>query len=329
MAENTKNNELVAFSKSLARAKKDMGFYGRKMFFCVLEKISWNAENSNIVELDKKEVIEKLGIKTDANHRSKILRDVSSELRHCEIKFNGEDKENWEDGWLITTVQSTRSKLAITINSEYMPLLQNLGKNRDYITLWANDVYMFQSDRSYILYEYFRLHSDTRKTNTVTLSTKQIKELFDIPQNAYMHHDKKKNVDTFDRANFEKKVIDVVCEDLSKTQMIGLCLDKNTKKFYRKKKNGRIVAGYEFTFTINNAPALGNAKEIIDIETDHEIIKIAKDIKKNRAKESFIKSKNQEKKSKNKFNEFEQNKYDFLEIENILVEQTTLSDFEL
>lgn len=302
------NNELVAFSKSLARAKKVMNVTERKLFFMILEKISWNkTDNDCTVILNKMDIIHKLKSEVNASDRSAYLRREFQNLaHHSEIRFTESD-DDWMDGFLIIGRKSDRKNIKVFLNPYYMPLLQDLGKNKEYITMWASDIYDFKTDRAYIFYEYLRLHSDTRRTNKHLLTTKQIKQLFDIPEDAYMRIDKRTNKESFNRSEFEKKIIEVVCEELAKSRMIHL-IRQDDGKLYIKKKKGQQVQGYEFEYIISDNPQNATAEEILDINQEPELIKIAKDIKKSKKK-----------KTKNDFNEFPQNDYDFEELEKDLL----------
>lgn len=93
------------------------------------------------------------------------------------------------------------------------------GLECEYITLFLRDILRFDSNidglRAYTLYEHLRMNSDNRRTNTRIISTKEFKELFNIPKDgkgSYMREN-----GGFDRANFEKRVIEPVLK------MLGAC----------------------------------------------------------------------------------------------------------
>lgn len=257
---NSLENQMVAMGKALARAKKNMTVLEYKCLIMTLTKMNWSKEdNSNTVELSKLEVAEVLGLNYDSTDRSRRLRQVFKNLiHHSWIEIDGEDKEEWDDGFLLTRMRTTKGSIIVYFGEQFMPLLQNLMKDKDFITIWANDIYKFDSNSAYLLFEELRLHCDTSKTNWRTYSTKQLKELFGIPEEgkgSYMHYDAKKEKSVFDRANFEKYVLDVAIREINKGQMIKILpiLDSaewKKGKYYEKLKKYGYVEGYRFKYVV-------------------------------------------------------------------------------
>lgn len=222
-----------------------------------LTKINWAKEvNTNEVELDKREVAEIIGIVIDKNLSIKLRSMFKNMMIHSMISFDSDDKDVYEDGMLVVKVRSTKGSMIVQFNDYYMPLLSNLLKDKDFVTIWANDIYKFDSNYSYILFEELRLHSDTSRTNWRTYTTKQLKEMFRIPKSgkgSYMRKD-----DGFDRSNFEKKVLDTAIDEINKGQMLKVLpiLDsdecKKGKCYEKIKKNG-YVAGYRFKYVVKTS----------------------------------------------------------------------------
>jgi stalled ribosome alternative rescue factor ArfA len=171
--------------------------------------------------------------------------------------------------------------------------------------MWSSDIYSMTSERSIEFYEQLRLNTDTRnEINTAQVGIKWFKELFNIPKEGKGSYMREKG--GFNRAEFERKVIEPLCDDLAKCKMINLVLQPNGKYYEKVKQNGRVVA-YRFDWTYTSHPRVGTAIEIQnvqnEIEKNPEILKVAKDIIKGTKK-------------KNKFNSFEnQNKYNMDELE--------------
>lgn len=259
---NSLENQMVAMGKALMRAKKQMTLEERKLLIMALTKIKWSKkENPMEVVLSKIEVAEVLNWKYDASERSRYIRNLAANLmRHSMIQIDGTDKDEWDDGYLVPRFRSTKGDVHIFFAEQFRPLLENLTKDKDFVTIWANDIYGFNSIYAYLLFEEFRLHCDTSKTNWRTYSTKELKDLFGIPKDgkgSYMHYDKKKGKEVFDRSNFEKKVLDVAIEEINRGQMLQIrpfigmeaTAEKPNKLYAKIKKNG-FVTGYQFKYEV-------------------------------------------------------------------------------
>lgn len=258
--ENSLKDQMVAMGTLLAKAHKALSKTEYKLLIMCLTKINWSkTENKNEVELDKKEISEILGIAQDSSMSAELRKMFMELMKHSMISWEDPtDKEIYEDGFLITNRRSTRGSIVVKFNPDYMPLLENLLKDKDFITIWANDIYNFDSKYSYLLFEELRLHCDTTKTNYRVYSTRQLKELFGIPKDgkgSYMHDVPNKKtgekVSTFDRSNFEKYVLDVAIKEINEGQMVQILpsLESKGKCYIKVKKNGYIV-GYQFKYYV-------------------------------------------------------------------------------
>ena len=260
---NSLETQMVAMGKALMRAKKQMDIVERKALIMALTKMNWSKkEENNIVELDKIEICEILGWNYNASDRSVKLRRLFKALaNHSYIEMNVKDKDEWDDGFLIPRISSTRGSIKVYFAEQFMPLLTNLLQDKDFVTIWSNDIYKFENVNSYLLFEELRLHSDTRQTNWRTYSTKQLKELFGMPKTgkgAYMHYSAKDQKEVFDRSNFEKYVLDKAIAEINKGQMIkilpivGSNEIKKGKLYQKIKKNGFVV-GYQFKYIVKTS----------------------------------------------------------------------------
>lgn len=322
-AENIENKGLIAISNTLARAKDGMSMQERKLMAIYLSKIEWkNLKNDLQIWVDKREIIELLHSKIDTTDQSVYLRKLAQDMvHHSELHFDGKDKDEWEDMPLFTRRKSTKNKLMIEIYQGAANLL--MGLECEYITLFLGDILNFDSNidgnRAYKLYEYLRLHSDTRRMNTRIISTKEFKELFDIPKdgkNSYMRKDR-----TFDRSNFEKYVIEPVLDMVGKCNHVVLHTygqDKNGKTIYYKKiKQYNIVQGYELSYTINKYQNKIKKETIIDVQAKPDVLKVAQDLIETKKKAGRPKT-------TNKFNQFPQREYsqeDMTDLEKMLLQR--------
>lgn len=313
--ETQENKGLIAISKTLARAKDGMSMQEKKLMAICLSKIEWKSVANNLeIWMDKKEIMELLGSTIDSSDQSVYLRKLAQEtVRHSELHFSGKDKDEWEDMPLFTRRKSTKNQLMMELYQGAADLVQ--GLECEYITLFLRDILRFDSNidglRAYTLYEHLRMNSDNRRTNTRIISTKEFKELFNIPKDgkgSYMRES-----GGFDRANFEKYVIEPVL------RMLGACehvvLHERGRKpngeplYYAKIKKHGLVQGYELMYTINKYPRAIKPETIIDVQENPVNLKIAQDVKEGKKKPK-----------KNKFNNFDGRKYDFDDLESQLLD---------
>ena len=252
-AKNSVVDEMTAVSRSLAKTQINWSPEEKKLFIMCLTQINWaKGGNSNVIELDKREIIEALGIQIDAHLQSHYLREAFRKLaRDSEVHWTDpNDKEIWSDDFLILGRRSTRGKIFVTVNPVFMPHLENLVKNTPYLTIWSTDVYGFKSRFSFALFEELRLRYDARyTTNYRTYSTKQLKDLFGLGKDDYMRPKEKGG---FNRNLFEKRVLDVAVSEINRTQMMQILPNGTNSKgkplCYKKAKKNGFVTGYEFKY---------------------------------------------------------------------------------
>lgn len=310
------SNSLIAVSRIFARAIKKMNIYEWKAFVSALSHIKWKDENKNVVVFDKMSLASQIGIETDINHVNRELKKHIGELvSHSHIEFDASDQEGgWANGDFISVVDSThKGYIAIHFTPYFMPLFQKLSVENNYITIWADDIFKMKNEYSILFYEELRLHTDVKsKSSHMQLGTKKLKELFNMPKDGKGSYTRKNG--KFDRTGWEKNVLDVVCNDMQKCSMINIIVNEDGK-LYRKIKDGAgHVKGYEFEWTYSKHPRISTATEIKElqerIDKDPKTLKIAKDLAKGKKKV----------KNQNKFNDFEQNTYDFAELEEKLLD---------
>jgi hypothetical protein len=203
-----------------------------------------------------------------------------------------------------------KNRVRIKFDDEYLQLFSNLEK--DYITMWSSDIFQMRSARSIEFYEQLRLNTDTRnEVNQADVGIKWFKELFNIPKEGKGSYMRKKG--GFNRTEFERKVIDPLCEDLAKCRMINLIVQEDGKYYQKLKRNGRVEA-YRFNWTYTSHPGIAPAAEMLEtkqaIEKNPEIAKVANDL---------VHGGRKAKKPKQKAN-FEQRDYDFGALERQLLQ---------
>lgn len=301
-------SDTIAVSKVFARAIKHMSLAEWKFFTFTLQHIKWKDLNNDVVVMDKWTAAEAIGLKTNSDHLTRDLRREIGKLhKHSDIEFDLAD-DGWIDGAFVAAVECRgKGALKVYLTKAYMGLFQQLQNN--FITIWADDLYCMNSERTIIFYEWLRLHSDTRKQNSKTFGTKELKKMFNIPkegEGSYMRKD-----GHFDRTAFERKVIMPLCKDLEQSKMINLILNDDGKPYRKIKNNHGNVLGYEFVWTISEHPRVASAKEVQELNQDPKTLKIAQDVQNGKKKPK-----------KNRFNNFESSyaNEDFDELEKRLLD---------
>lgn len=313
------NKGLLAISNALARAKDGMSMQEKKLMAIYLSKVEWkNVKNNLEIWIDKREIMELLGSEIDTTDQSAYLRKLAQNMvHHSELRFNGDDKDEWEDMPLFTRRKSTKYQLMIEIYHGAADLIQ--GLQREYITLFLRDILRFDSNidglRAYTLYEYLRLNSDTRRINTRVISTKAFKKLFNIPKDgkgSYMRESGK-----FDRTAFEKRVIEPVLNMVARCEHVVLHnygFNKGKPVLYKKVKKNGLVQGYEVTYSINKYPSVIKRETIIDVQSKPDVLKVAQDVMDGKANRKG-------KPRKSGFNNFDQREYDYDSLERELLKR--------
>ncbi len=245
---------LFAVSRIFAEAHKQMNIAEYKAFTYALSHIDWTKPCPETFILDKKELACVLGINSDPDHLSQHLKRAIGQMpRHSFIEFDDKGKDFYVSGNFVRTLAMFRNVVRIKVEDEFFGLFGSLdGKTEvtKYITMWSGDIFKMKSERSVLFYELLRDNSDTRLTvNEGTVSIRKFKEIFDIPKEgkgSYMTAD-----GHFKRTHFEQYVIDPICEELAKTDMIRLVIQSDGK-YYEKKKQGNRITAYKFQWILSD-----------------------------------------------------------------------------
>lgn len=305
---------LFAVSRIFAKARKDMSLAEQKTFVYALSEMRFiEKAKTPFVKLDKKVLANVLGIKSDPDHLSgEIYKNIQELPEHSYIEINEPGLDLQSSGFIITSVTRFKNVVRLRFNEEYLGLFTGLTNN--YITMWSSDIFGMQSKRSVQFYERLRQETDTRQTmNEYGFGVKQLKEMFGIPKDgegSYVRPD-----GHFNRNAFEKRVIDPICEDLAKCKMIRLVMQPDGKYYTKEKKGNRVVC-YCFYWTFSAHPMVADAEEVKQlqerVDKDPEVLKVAKDIVKGEKKQKSAGKKTD-------FNNFNQRKYDWSELEKQLI----------
>lgn len=315
---------MIAVSNIFARARKQMSLAEQKTFVLALSQLEWTkdpTEQSNVVHLDKKTLQAVLGYKSDSTDISEHMwREIKNLAPHSHIEIADKDRDIYDSGMVITRIsrRNNWNYYRVKFEEEYFPLFTGLT-NR-YITLWSLDIFKMTKKRSVQFYELLRQMSFDRyevgnNVYSYGWGIKALKEMFEIPKDGKGSYTDSKG--HFDRYNFEKYVIDPLCDDLAKCKMIQLVIQPNGKP-YEKVKKGNRVQGYQFYWTLSQRPAVAEAHEVKAIadrvDKNPQVLKVAKDM--------LNGEKKPKKPKKNSFNNFEQREYDFEALEKALLEKS-------
>lgn len=313
---------MIAVSNIFARARKHMSLAEQKTFVLALSQLEWKKEpneQSNIVHLDNKVLQNTLGYKSDSSDISQHIWDAIKNLvQNSYIEIADKDTGYYTSGSVIATITKKRGTdyVRVKFEEDYFPLFTGLGSK--YITMWSSDIFQMTSKRSVQFYELLRQMSFDKYNVGENMYSygwgiKAFKEMFDIPKEGKGSYMRSKG--GLNRTEFEKKVIDPLCEDLLKCQMIQLVIQPDGKP-YVKVKTGNRVQGYQFYWTLSQRPAVAEAREVKAItdrvDKDPQVLKVAKDIIAGKDN-----PKSQKKQKKNAFNNFEQRKYSDEEMKDI------------
>lgn len=306
---------LFAVSRVFAEARKQMNLAEYKTLTLALSRISWQNPCPDTLYIDKKELAKVIGITSDTDHLSVDLNRAIGEMpAHSFLRFADRDKDMYVNGNFVRTIAMFKNRVRIRLEEEFLGLFGGLDKN--YITMWAEDIFQMRSERAVLFYELLREHTDSRlDINSGTVSVQKFKEMFNIPKDGPGSYTRDNG--HFNRSEFEKYVIDPVCEDVSKCRMIQLVIQPNGK-YYEKIKQGNRVRAYQFAWVYTSHPAVATASEVKEIQDrvdkNPQLLKVARDII-----EGEKHPKREHKQTKNQFNDFQQRSYDADELEHLLL----------
>lgn len=256
---------LFAVSRIFAEAHKQMNLAEYKAFTLALSHIDWTKDCPDTLYLDKKELAKAIGITSDPDHLSQDLaRAIGQMPRHSFIEFSEKGKACYVSGNFVRTLALFRNVVRIRIEDEFLGLFGGLDGQKEvtkYITMWSEDIYGMSSERAVLFYELLRDNSDTRlDVNSGTVSIRKFKEMFNIPEKGKGSYTRNDENHKFNRPEFEKRVIDPLCDELMKTKMIQLLFTPEGKLYEKVKRGNRVIA-YKFYWRLVDPKPLLESKE--------------------------------------------------------------------
>lgn len=227
--DNDLHNQIIAMDNELAKQATNFTIEEQRLFYITLASIKPNQKTS-IIEIDKKAVLDMLGLKSQDKYSR--LRPMFTKMIKKSLILSGDD-EIWNDGFLFYKCRTTKKKIYIYVDDEYIPLLIKLQPG--FTRLLSDDAISFKSKFSMILYQQL-MRLNNKGDYGVGFTTKELKMIFGLSKDDYV------TKGHFDRSAFERRTINVAVKDINDKSK---CI-KNLR-YEKRKKNGR-VQGYVFFF---------------------------------------------------------------------------------
>lgn len=225
------HEQIIAMDNTLAQKSTKFTVDEQRLFYITLASIKPD-QKGNEIEIDKKAMIDMLGFESQ-NVYSRIRSMFKKLAMASWIEFG--DDEIWCDGFLFSKIRTTKRKVYVTVDQDYIPLLIELQPG--FTRLLSDDAISFKSKFSMLLYQQF-MRLNNQGDYGVGFTTKELKELFGMTKDDYVNG----KTGRFDRYNFEKRTIDVAIQDINEKSK---CIHKLR---YEKKKKGNRIQGYVFYF---------------------------------------------------------------------------------
>lgn len=224
-------------SNLVLRANNRMSLEESKVFHIVLTELSKSRDN--VVRIDKEVLFKKLQL--TGNDRYAKYKELFRGLqRKTTLEFyDPKRKGTYLGGVLAGTYWPERDEggpIEISVDTLLMPYLTNLFDH--YSLLYLDSILKFKSDFSLRLYLYLKSWNTDQypksfEQNLRWMTTKQLFQLFDLPENAYQDKAGK-----FMRFHFERNTLNVAIREIRELTEINLRVVKT--------KNGKYVDRYNF-----------------------------------------------------------------------------------
>ncbi len=243
MTDNTLDNALVVISNLIARATTKWTLEETKLFLCSVTKIRFRDEN-NWVTLSKKDVVEKLSI--DPTSRSKLRDMFKKMMQKSYVQFDGPSEDEWEDGFLLINVRSTKKEISVKFNEVYLPLLDRLSSH--FTEFYLDYVKDFTRMSSYNLYVFLcSWHDPDYLIQNKKIKKSELHKVFNLKESDYWRNYGTENA-KFHWADFEKYVLNPAIEEINNLAKEGKC-DMYIESCDKVKKSTKNVLGYDIRYS--------------------------------------------------------------------------------
>ncbi|EOS59137.1 hypothetical protein C815_02340 [Firmicutes bacterium M10-2] len=243
MTDNTLDNALVVISNLIARATTKWSLEETKLFLCSVTKVRMR-DSENWVTLSKKDVVEKLSI--DPTNRSKLRDMFKKMMQKSYVQFDGPSEDEWEDGFLLINVRSTKKEISVKFNEVYLPLLDRLSSH--FTEFYLDYVKDFTRMSSYNLYVFLcSWHDPDYLIQNKKIKKSELHKVFNLKENDYWRNYGTENA-KFHWADFEKYVLNPAIEEINNLAKEGQC-DMYIESCDKVKKSTKNVLGYDIRYS--------------------------------------------------------------------------------
>lgn len=243
MTDNTLDNALVVISNLIARATTKWSLEETKLFLCSVTKVRLR-DSENWVTLSKKDVVEKLSI--DPTNRSKLRDMFKKMMQKSYVQFDGPSEDEWEDGFLLISVRSTKKEISVKFNEVYLPLLDRLSSH--FTEFYLDYVKDFTRMSSYNLYVFLcSWHDPDYLIQNKKIKKSELHKVFNLKESDYWRNYGTENA-KFHWADFEKYVLNPAIEEINNLAKEGKC-DMYIEACDKVKKSTKNVLGYDIRYS--------------------------------------------------------------------------------
>lgn len=235
-----------ALANTFVRSPSKLDVQTMKLFGLILSKIDYKKDNriNGLVEVDcsMSEIRKACGLDTSEHKNYEYYKELAKGLVKASfVEFEMNENEEFI-GYAVQQVKKrfddNKTVFRFRLSNDLLPYFQELIDHYTIVSL--ENAKQFKSRFSYELYLNLLSWADDRdhfKENTRLYTTKQLKDLFSLDENAYMLKGK------FNRGGFEKKTLLVALQEIN--------LYTNMRLKIRKLKDGNRVAAYQFVYSFN------------------------------------------------------------------------------
>lgn len=212
-----------------------------KLFYSALSQIK-KRDEQNCVKLQKKEVIELLELGDCYSYNLRNL--FISMMKKSFLQFDGPTEEEWDDGFLISQVRSTKKEIFVKFTDTYLPLLDELSDN--FTTFFLDNIARMKSKHAINLFTYLKsTYYPIRPEQRIQIGIEELKQIFELSDTDYVRTDSKRK-GWFDITNFRKRVLEPAIAEINES-FSGMRIVPDIKPIRR----GAIV-GYELLYCLLN-----------------------------------------------------------------------------
>lgn len=231
-----------AMANDFIRLPKRMDVQQLKIMGLILSKLDFRKDNSNadgivVVECTLSEIIRACGNNPHKYTNYQYYKGIVSSLMkssYFEGKIDGEDLMGFAVPYAKANPNANRITFRFKLFNEFLPYFQRLASR--YTIIELEQAKNFKSRFSYVLYMNLLSWTDSENHEYYRFyTTKQLKEMFGLSKDDYCKKD-----GSFDRYNFEKKVIKPAVKEINSETTMDV--------IYTKNKVGRNVKNYQFNF---------------------------------------------------------------------------------